>query len=137
MENESDRGSFIVEKVRIPLHICATFSLSIHLWLVPYTGYCEQYSNSMGMLSPNSGLQKSSWTAEENKNIMKFAGQWKELENIILSEVTHTQKDKHEDLNSIPNTQEEETVPSCRFQEMAVLIGFLCVVLVSVLDLAV
>ncbi|KAL6034024.1 hypothetical protein STEG23_014668 [Scotinomys teguina] len=27
---------------------------------------------------------------------MKFAGKWKELENIILSEVTQTQKDKHE-----------------------------------------
>ncbi|KAL6081200.1 hypothetical protein STEG23_026059 [Scotinomys teguina] len=26
---------------------------------------------------------------------MKFAGKWKELENIILSEVTQTQKDKH------------------------------------------
>ncbi|KAL6041012.1 hypothetical protein STEG23_019152 [Scotinomys teguina] len=28
---------------------------------------------------------------------MKFADKWKELENIILSEVTQTQKDKHED----------------------------------------
>ncbi|KAL6042048.1 hypothetical protein STEG23_022038 [Scotinomys teguina] len=28
---------------------------------------------------------------------MKFAGKWKELENIILSEVTQTQKDKHEE----------------------------------------
>ncbi|KAL6065251.1 hypothetical protein STEG23_013396 [Scotinomys teguina] len=27
---------------------------------------------------------------------MKFAGKWKELENIILSEVTQTQKDKHD-----------------------------------------
>ncbi|KAL6047090.1 hypothetical protein STEG23_026884 [Scotinomys teguina] len=26
---------------------------------------------------------------------MKFAGKWKKLENIILSEVTQTQKDKH------------------------------------------
>ncbi|KAL6039998.1 hypothetical protein STEG23_015564, partial [Scotinomys teguina] len=26
---------------------------------------------------------------------MKFSGKWKELENIILSEVTQTQKDKH------------------------------------------
>ncbi|KAL6057837.1 hypothetical protein STEG23_034040 [Scotinomys teguina] len=28
---------------------------------------------------------------------MKFAGKWKELENIILSEVTQTQKEKHDD----------------------------------------
>ncbi|KAL6092980.1 hypothetical protein STEG23_036966, partial [Scotinomys teguina] len=35
------------------------------------------------------------YSAEKNNNIMKFAGKWKELENIILSEVTQTQKDKH------------------------------------------
>ncbi|KAL6075171.1 hypothetical protein STEG23_036043, partial [Scotinomys teguina] len=27
---------------------------------------------------------------------MEFAGKWKELENIILNEVTQTQKDKHD-----------------------------------------
>jgi hypothetical protein len=27
--------------------------------------------------------------------MMKFAGKWMELENIILCEVTHTQKDKY------------------------------------------
>ncbi|KAL6041615.1 hypothetical protein STEG23_034746 [Scotinomys teguina] len=36
------------------------------------------------------------YSAEKNNNIMKFAGKQKELENIILSEVTQTQKDKHE-----------------------------------------
>jgi hypothetical protein len=30
-----------------------------------------------------------------NKDIMNFAGKWSELENIILSEVTQTQKDIH------------------------------------------
>ena len=35
------------------------------------------------------------YSAMKNKGIMKFAGQWMELENIILSEVTQTQKDKH------------------------------------------
>ncbi|KAL6035697.1 hypothetical protein STEG23_008652 [Scotinomys teguina] len=30
---------------------------------------------------------------------MKFADKWKELENIILSEVTQTQKDKHGTIN--------------------------------------
>ncbi|KAL6034718.1 hypothetical protein STEG23_001697, partial [Scotinomys teguina] len=35
------------------------------------------------------------YSAEKNNNIMKFADKWKELENIILSEVTQTQKDKH------------------------------------------
>ena len=33
------------------------------------------------------------YSAIENENIMNFAGKWKELENIIQSEVT--QKDMH------------------------------------------
>jgi hypothetical protein len=33
--------------------------------------------------------------AIKNENILGFAGKWKELENIILSEVTQTQKDMH------------------------------------------
>ena len=35
------------------------------------------------------------YTAEKNNNILNFAGKWMELENIILSEVTQTQKDKY------------------------------------------
>jgi hypothetical protein len=35
------------------------------------------------------------YTATENKGIMKFSGKWTELENIILNEVTQTQKDMH------------------------------------------
>ncbi|KAL6051529.1 hypothetical protein STEG23_011334, partial [Scotinomys teguina] len=35
------------------------------------------------------------YSAEKNNNIMKFAGKCMELENIILNEVTQTQKDKH------------------------------------------
>ena len=34
-------------------------------------------------------------TAEENNDILKFAGKWMDIENIILSEVTQTQKDKY------------------------------------------
>ena len=34
------------------------------------------------------------YTAEKN-DILKFAGKWMELENIILSEVTQTQKDNY------------------------------------------
>ncbi|KAL6050084.1 hypothetical protein STEG23_036827 [Scotinomys teguina] len=36
------------------------------------------------------------YEAEKNNDIMKFAGKWMELENVILSEVTQTQKDKHD-----------------------------------------
>ena len=35
------------------------------------------------------------YSASKNNDIMKFAGKWMELENIILSEETQTQKDKH------------------------------------------
>ena len=34
-------------------------------------------------------------SAIKNKDIMKFAGKWMDLENIILSEVTQTQKDTY------------------------------------------
>ena len=35
------------------------------------------------------------YTAEKNNDILNFAGKWIELENIILSEVTQTQKDNY------------------------------------------
>jgi len=35
------------------------------------------------------------YSAIENKGIMTFAGKWTELENIIPTEVTQTQKDMH------------------------------------------
>ena len=33
------------------------------------------------------------YTAEKNNEILKFAGNWMDLENIILSEMAQTQKD--------------------------------------------
>ena len=35
------------------------------------------------------------YTADKNIDILKFSGKWIDLENIILSEVTHTHKDKY------------------------------------------
>jgi len=35
------------------------------------------------------------YSAIKNEDILSFAGRWMELENIILSEVTQTQKDMH------------------------------------------
>ena len=35
------------------------------------------------------------YSAIKNEDIMSFAGKWLELENIMLSEVTQTQKDLH------------------------------------------
>ena len=36
------------------------------------------------------------YTAEKNNDSLNFAGKWMELENIILSEVTQTQKDNYD-----------------------------------------
>jgi hypothetical protein len=35
------------------------------------------------------------YSAVKNDDFMKFAGKWMDLEDIILSEVTQTQKDTH------------------------------------------
>ena len=35
------------------------------------------------------------YTAIKNEDIINFAGKWMELKNIILSEVTQSQKDMH------------------------------------------
>jgi len=35
------------------------------------------------------------YSAIKNNNFMKFIGKWNELENIILSEVTQSQKNTH------------------------------------------
>ena len=35
------------------------------------------------------------YSAIKNEDIMNFAGKWLELGNIILSEITQTQKDMH------------------------------------------
>jgi hypothetical protein len=35
------------------------------------------------------------YSAIENNDFMKFAGKWMDLENIILGDITQTQKDMH------------------------------------------
>ncbi|KAL6053638.1 hypothetical protein STEG23_018871 [Scotinomys teguina] len=56
--------------------------------------------NNLDALQLKNGLRKcgtyAQWstTQQRKNNIMKFAGKWMELENIILSEITQTQKDK-------------------------------------------
>jgi hypothetical protein len=40
-------------------------------------------------------LHMDYYSTMKNNNLMKFAGKWMELENIILSEVTQSQKDTH------------------------------------------
>ncbi|KAL6035973.1 hypothetical protein STEG23_038418, partial [Scotinomys teguina] len=52
------------------------------------------------------------YLAEKNNDIMKFAGKGIELENVILSEVTQTLKDKHEKCLSKENLEanKEESI---------------------------
>ncbi|KAL6093723.1 hypothetical protein STEG23_037936 [Scotinomys teguina] len=47
-------------------------------------------------------LRMEYYAAEKNNDIMKFADKWMELENIILTEVTQTQKDKHDTHKVLP-----------------------------------
>ena len=58
--------------------------------------------NNADVPQPKNGFRKcglfTKWnttSAIKIKHIMKFAGKWIELENIILCEVTQTQKDMH------------------------------------------
>ena len=44
--------------------------------------------------------QWSNYSAFKNNELMKFFGKWMELENIILSEVTQSQKNTH-DMHSL------------------------------------
>jgi hypothetical protein len=39
--------------------------------------------------------QMKNYLSINNKDIMRFTGKWMELENIILSDITRTQKDLH------------------------------------------
>jgi hypothetical protein len=40
------------------------------------------------------------YSASKNNEFMKFLGKWMDLEDIILSEVTHSQKNTH-DMHSL------------------------------------
>ena len=48
------------------------------------------------------------YSAIKNEDILTFAGKWMELENIILSEVTQTQKDMHGMYSLISRCQQEK-----------------------------
>jgi hypothetical protein len=40
-------------------------------------------------------LHNEYYSAIKNKDILRLAGKWMEIENVILSKVTQTQKDMH------------------------------------------
>ena len=55
----------------------------------------EEWMRKMWYHLYNGVLQSNNNNSNNNNNILRFAGKWVEIENIILSEVTQTQKDKH------------------------------------------
>jgi hypothetical protein len=76
--------------ITIPISISASSPTQIPLW------------KQMRFLSTAKWIDKKWFTytmdyysAIKNKNTMNFAGKWMEHENIILSEVTQSQKDTY------------------------------------------
>jgi nitrogenase subunit NifH len=51
------------------------------------------------------------YTVIKNNDCMKFTGKWMELENIILSEVTQTQKNTHGVYSLISGFAQKLTMP--------------------------
>ena len=59
-------------------------------WKQPRCPSAEEWIQKMWCIYP-----MEYYSAIKNEDILSFAGKWMELENIILSEVTQTQKDMH------------------------------------------
>ena len=69
--------------------IAALFVIA-RIWKQPKCPSTEEWIRKMKYI-----YTMEYYTAEKNSDILNFAGKWMELENIILSEVTQTQKDKY------------------------------------------
>ena len=63
----------------------------------------DQRMNKENVVHLHNGVLHS----RKNNVILKFAGKWMELENIILSEVTQTQKEKYHMYSLISDFQTE------------------------------
>ena len=61
-----------------------------HFWKQPRSPSTEEWIKKMWYI-----YTMEYYPAIKNNDIMKFVGKWMELENIILSEITQTQKDTH------------------------------------------
>jgi hypothetical protein len=72
------------------MFIVALFVIA-RIWKQPR---CPMKEN--GYRKYGSFTQMERYSAIKNEDIMSFASKWVELENIILSKVTQTQKDMHD-----------------------------------------
>ena len=69
----------------------AAFFVIVRTWKQPKCPTIEKWIRKMWYIHA-----MEYYTAEKkNNNSLNFAGKWMELEYIILSEVTHTQKDNY------------------------------------------
>jgi hypothetical protein len=104
-----------LEIIRVVCQKIGNFCLKTQLYLTRVSPYLKEMFNRMLIAAlfvvarsckqPNvpqwkNGYRKfgsvTQWnSAIKSKNIMNFAGKWMEVENIILSEITQTQKNMH------------------------------------------
>ena len=68
----------------------ATLFVIARSWKQPRCPMTEKWIQKMWFI-----YRIEYYSAIKSEDILSFAGNWMELENIILSEVTHTQKDMH------------------------------------------
>ena len=71
------------------MFIAALFVVSI-TWKQPKCPLNEEWIRKMWYI-----YTMEYYIAEKNNNILNFSGKWMELENIILREVTQTQKENY------------------------------------------
>jgi hypothetical protein len=87
----------IYPKDALPCHkrMCSTmFTVALFVidrsWTKPRCPMTEEWIQKMWFI-----YTMGYYSAIKNEDILSFAGKWMELENIILSELSHTQKDRH------------------------------------------
>jgi hypothetical protein len=71
------------------MFIAALFVIA-RIWKQPRCPMAEEWIQKMWFI-----YTMEYYSAIKNKDILTFVGKWMELENIILNEVTRTQKDMH------------------------------------------
>ena len=54
-----------------------------------------QSTNQLMIISPHNSVLYEYYTGIKNNDFMNFPGKWMELENIVLSELTQSQKNTH------------------------------------------
>jgi hypothetical protein len=72
-----------------PMFIAALFTIA-KLWKQPRCPTTDKWIKKMWFL-----YTMEFYSATKKNEILSFAGKWMELENIIISKVSHTQKAKH------------------------------------------